>query len=79
MEIIIMIKNLFLDLKKSEILLYALVGISCFAFWLIGFCFVKGDLNVMTWDEGTRLGLLITSVISSFLITAMMIDSRRAK
>lgn len=49
-----------LNIKKllSKILLYAIIGISFFAFFILTFAFIIGDLDVMSWSEGNRFAVL---------------------
>jgi len=68
-------KKIINELRQSKILLYAIVGISFFAFWLLAFAFVIGDINVMSWEQGNRFFILYCW-FSSIILSAITIESR---
>lgn len=66
-----------LNNKKTigKILLYAIVGISCFAFWLMVFSFVIGDFNVFSWESVDRF-FMVFWWIGSIILSAVTIEVR---
>ena len=57
-------KNINIKKVVGKILLYAIVGISCFALWYIIFAFVLNEKNSTFWLEKDRALLIVFTLLN---------------
>ena len=64
------------ELSVKEYFLYTLLALCGFAIWYLGTAFVILDLNVLNWEESTRLLVLLEGAITSIGLVALTKISR---
>lgn len=64
------------ELSVKEYFLYTLLALCGFAIWYLGTAFVILDLNVLNWEETTRLLVLLEGTITSIGLVATTKISR---
>ena len=64
------------ELNLKEYFLYMVLALCGFAIWYLGTAFVILDLNVVNWQESTRLLVLLEGTLTSIGLVAVTKISR---
>ena len=64
------------ELSLKEYFLYTVLALCGFAIWYLGTAFVILDLNVVNWQESTRLLVLLEGTLTSIGLVAVTKISR---
>ena len=64
------------ELSIKEYFLYTVLALCGFAIWYLGTAFVILDLNVVNWQESTRLLVLLEGTLTSIGIVAVTYINR---